>query len=128
MALLTRLYQHEAEEVDKKVDAGAAWLDQQFPGWHDRVDPVSLNIDSRYNCICGQVFRQDARGMSGFDYAQSELFHDVRWNIKRLVLNEGGDPEDSDDVARALGFLFTGGEDSRLAEERWRHHIRIRTA
>lgn len=116
--------------IDKRVDNGAQWLDMEFPGWHLRVDPASLNIDSRFGCICGQAFKDDGskEGTSGFDYATTHLFPDVRANIKRIVMEEGGDPEDSNDVARALGFLFTGGEDSRQAEERWRHHIRIRTA
>ena len=44
------------EEVNVRVRNGARWLDENFPGWVDRIDLETLNLSNGESCICGQVF------------------------------------------------------------------------
>ncbi len=51
---------HIAEAVrrmryDDRVADGAAWLDGVDPGWRNRIDPVSLNLGSCFDCTLGQL-------------------------------------------------------------------------
>ena len=39
-----------------RVDRGARWLDQQYPGWHTSMDLVMLNINDPNWCVLGQVY------------------------------------------------------------------------
>lgn len=41
------------------VARGAAWLDENFPGWERRVDLSILDISDPALCICGQVVPQE---------------------------------------------------------------------
>lgn len=34
---------------------GAQLLDEQYPGWHNKVDPDTLDIADTCQCICGQL-------------------------------------------------------------------------
>lgn len=43
-------------ELEKRVETGAAWLDQEFPDWYTRIDIETLKISSGSSCICGQLF------------------------------------------------------------------------
>jgi hypothetical protein len=57
------------EAVRYRVADGAAWLDQDEPGWDARIDLDSLDLSSDCHCILGQLddFFQDgmdARGLS----------------------------------------------------------------
>lgn len=45
--------------VAERVQAGIAWLDENEPGWRDRIDPSRLQLSSPHNCVVGQVFRDD---------------------------------------------------------------------
>lgn len=40
----------------KRVSLGAKWLDENQPGWAMRVDPASLDLRSRKECLLGQVY------------------------------------------------------------------------
>lgn len=73
-----------SELVSERVARGAAWLDQTKPGWRDSIEFASLEMKSGCRCICGQVFREEARAehpkcedASGFDYATELHAHQV---------------------------------------------------
>ena len=59
----------EYEESCRHVVAGAAWLDENEPGWERRVDTSLLNIDDPAQCICGQILKN---GWSGVNTYSSE--------------------------------------------------------
>ena len=77
-----------AEEADKCVAAGIAWLDREGPAnWREMIDLDTLDIDLPKDCVLGQVFRSYAcnpvytwtswRGIeqehgSGYEYAVRE--------------------------------------------------------
>lgn len=39
----------------KRVERGAAYLDDVDPGWHDRVDPSTLELADGSACVLGQL-------------------------------------------------------------------------
>lgn len=64
----------------REVTAGAAWLDENFPGWERKIDLGSLDLRSCSECMCGQNLRDLARelGMlSGYDYVSR--WYGFRW-------------------------------------------------
>ena len=40
----------------REIERGAAFLDEHFPGWEDKIDPETLNLEDGCNCILGQVY------------------------------------------------------------------------
>lgn len=102
--------------VRKRVENGARWLDENFPGWEDRINIDTLDLSNGQRCICGQVFAKNAKKSraraDGFDYAVSNLFSEANSWITTLV---GMDPisrrstkeemmERATAVGRILGF------------------------
>ncbi|KXK63382.1 hypothetical protein AWW66_03450 [Micromonospora rosaria] len=43
------------DELQDRVTAGVAWLDQHHPGWADRIDVDVLDLDDSLSCVLGQV-------------------------------------------------------------------------
>ena len=39
----------------ERVARGAAYMDENYPGWERRVDLSILDINNPTSCICGQV-------------------------------------------------------------------------
>lgn len=77
--------------LDERVAAGAAFLDERYPGWVERIDLDGLEMDDCANCIIGQavgnyfdLFRmpdQDDRAASlGFNTEAEEH----PWDMGRL--------------------------------------------
>lgn len=69
----------------ERVKAGAAWLDENQPGWRDRVDAVRLSLRSGCDCILGQVFEEQAEAApnlydDGFDFAFQDREEAVGYN------------------------------------------------
>ena len=44
------------EELDQRVAAGAAFLDDHVPNWHNRVDTDTLAVSQTARCVLGQVW------------------------------------------------------------------------
>lgn len=42
--------------IAQRVEAGAAWLDHNKPGWWHTINLDRLDIESGCNCILGQVY------------------------------------------------------------------------
>jgi hypothetical protein len=41
--------------IAERVAAGAAWLDEHEPGWIDRIDLDTLDLESCIRCVGGQL-------------------------------------------------------------------------
>lgn len=58
-----------------EVAAGAAWLDENFPGWERKIDLGTFKLSSCQECVLGQALREQARTerkyTGGFDYGYS---------------------------------------------------------
>ena len=105
-----------------RVKRGARWLDENFPGWESRINTQTLSLSSGNDCICGQVFKEEAKRSRGFAfdpngyaYAENHLFAQANSWISSLVRirAEGETPKSLSDwehdkrverVAIALGF------------------------
>jgi hypothetical protein len=101
-----------------RVCRGARWLDENFPGWEERIDLDSLQLTSAYKCICGQLFEKEGAALkpdvTGFNYAVNHLFAQANSWISETVgmkpvvgpigYRYGVRNERSDRVAKALGF------------------------
>lgn len=46
----------DASALKARVAAGAAYLDEVRPGWHDAVNVERLSMDHPEDCVIGQVF------------------------------------------------------------------------
>jgi hypothetical protein len=104
--------------VAERVAAGAAWLDQREPGWHDRINLSRLRMQSGCCCILGQL-RSDLSGN------WSQLL--AAFGLELAFDGTGGDPEVD------LGFdrvPFSGEPDTEWAdlEAEWRRVIGQRRA
>lgn len=42
-------------DVQERVQRGAALLDEKLPGWRSKIDVDTLDIANPYNCIAGQL-------------------------------------------------------------------------
>jgi hypothetical protein len=49
--------------LSERVAAGAALLDEKRPGWEMEIDCARLNIASRRDCMCGQLYGEYATGV-----------------------------------------------------------------
>lgn len=100
-----------------RVNRGARWLDENFPGWEKRIDMNTLALDDSEMCICGQVFAADAdpdalewTEYDGFEYAIRNLFTEANGWITRIAGKvDPNAPQDvrnsrAEHVAIALGF------------------------
>ena len=76
--------------VKQRVNRGWRWLDENFPGWQERVNIETLSMVSGEDCICGQLFGDAMRKANsspdnltkhaghkfvhGYDYTERTLF------------------------------------------------------
>lgn len=54
-----------AETLEQAVRDAAAFLDEHWPGWHERVDLKILDIEDPCNCVLGQAWT--SFGLAVFD-------------------------------------------------------------
>lgn len=113
-----------------RVKAGAAWLDDNYPGWHNKVNMFSLDMRTGEDCILGQVGKAMARaelnelGVIGMStYGQ---FLDLHWKMYDWPVQHGfcfpdefdGDPaERIEDWVRQVTLLWISAICVRIAEE-----------
>jgi hypothetical protein len=74
----------ELYEVESRVAAGAAWMDEKAPGWEDQVNILTLDIGIPFVCVLGQVFgRQAPLHTNGYYWALLNLMEgNSRLSIK----------------------------------------------
>lgn len=75
------------EQAKENVARGAAFLDQRYPGWEDRIDLGTLTLSSCTQCVLGQL-------IPGFHW-ENKLIHE------RLTFAD----------ATACGFMMRGGDE-----------------
>lgn len=72
------------ELIKSRVEKGAAWLDQQKPGWFYTIDLASLNLGCGQNCVLGQLWAEEARikgtNTGGYLFVRTELEPDSMEN------------------------------------------------
>lgn len=92
--------------VKERVANGARWLDENFPGWMDRINLETLDLNDSERCICGQVFKEEAAVSSdwiidsGYGYARRNLFLEANSWITTLV------PMDADHRVRQVSYVL----------------------
>lgn len=59
------------------VPSAAKYLDEQFPGWHKRINIDVLYQGNEHRCVLGQIFRDEAKRAgyehSPYEYALNQL-------------------------------------------------------
>jgi hypothetical protein len=84
--------------IEERVDNGWRWLEENFPGWQDRIDRGTLDLAGSQHCICGQVFADAVEanpracgdnGISGYWFAYRSFFTEANSWVTALV---GQDP------------------------------------
>lgn len=69
--------------ITERVAKGAAFLDEHFTGWWERIDLNTLNIDSCDNCVLGQLWctaPQEEQGQIVAQAVQSMVAK--RWDLQ----------------------------------------------
>lgn len=83
-----------------RVSAGAKWLDEHHPGWVDKIDLESLDLNDCAECVLGQLFgdfheaveRFDmvdlgySRGFSCLVLSSNTRYHALTAEWRRLIL------------------------------------------
>lgn len=117
---------------EKRVANSARWLDENFPGWVDRIDIATLELTDSQQCICGQVFARTPGGkkrqVSGYSFAMSHLFAQANGWITELVPQSTSRDawtrhRRAAQVSDALGF---SGDDIDALEREWKKLLRKR--
>ena len=83
-------------DLSSNVSQGALFLDEQFPGWHDRINTETLLMSSCALCVLGQLY-----GAYGRAVYNHRLTRTDRW---RLGFSLPADPDGSG--FRMLGILW----------------------
>jgi hypothetical protein len=47
--------QQEIPKIKQRVQNGVLWLDENYPGWREQINPGTLKITDCYFCIAGQL-------------------------------------------------------------------------
>ena len=112
----------------ERVLNGARWLNENFPGWQDRIDPETLQLNNGEQCICGQVFAEEAlndpaesitESPMGYTWAYDNLFSEANSWISAAVPK--GEYDRAIRVAQYLGFM-----DGPLEEADWDDWVSFR--
>lgn len=88
----------------QRVANGARWLDENFPGWVERIDIKTLNLASGNSCICGQVFYSKRRTNGGYSYALEHLFAQANGWLTVMVPKQRFKRDRAILVSNTLGF------------------------
>lgn len=63
----------ELREARRRAQLGAELLDKRKPGWVDRVNVATLNVQHPLDCVLGQVYRGFGIGVERLDLTDSEI-------------------------------------------------------
>jgi hypothetical protein len=44
------------KDYTHRIRVATGWLDENHPGWHEKIDIKKLDLSNPDSCICGQVF------------------------------------------------------------------------
>jgi hypothetical protein len=103
--------------LTKRVASGAAWLDTHRPGWRAEVSVETLDMNSPFSCVLGQVARaiEPERGSFGsiVDCADAGA-HAACIEALRLAAPL------TQDEATEMGFEVSGEETYAALDQAWR--------
>lgn len=115
-------------QVQKRVQRGAAWLDQNKPGWEHLINFEHLEMGSVCDCVLGQVFEREAnifkaRSLvtnkpSGYVYVQAQKdeirFQEYEYGFEAHPNYDGSMSDQYDDLRaewiRVVKGRFDRGE------------------
>lgn len=106
-----------------RAKRGARWLDENFPLWEDKVNPLTLRLRSGHDCICGQVFSDNPDMRSGYGYAEETFFKDANHWVSAIVAPN--EKSRAQRVGIALGFLEGSVNESGYGS--MRHPLRFKS-
>jgi hypothetical protein len=95
--------------IAERAAAGAVFLDERLPGWHERIDLGALRLDSPCRCVLGQL---DGGGDDGLSRPLSEVVDETPYLRQIAVLGVGVRE------AYKYGFSLWNPGDEYAAEER----------
>ena len=95
-----------------RVEAGAQFLDEQSPGWHQRIRSSRLNITDMFDCVLGQLYTTYARGRRVCDL---DLASSIRLGFTTGIRQDG-----------LITPWQSMAEESHALEACWRSVIRTR--
>lgn len=100
--------------IRERVERGVTLLDDNVPGWRDRVDPVRLDVTDAFRCILGQVFDEgEFATYAGFWIGIRELgLHD------EILIADGRMIE----ATEHYGFTFWRDQEEEVTAE-WLRHL-----
>ena len=105
--------------LEERVDNGIRWLNENFPGWENRINLKSLSLKNAERCICGQVFRKEGKdkntaGHNGYHYAYHHLFNEANSWISAMIPNSA---RKRFLVSGLLGFSSLNGNEAATNKE-----------
>lgn len=105
--------------VRDRVLLGVAWLDQNHPGWWDKIDLDRLNMHDAHRCILGQLVD---RGTYASGYMAATHVRPSGWARDRAS-NSSYPVESKAEWTRVIEGLRKGGHEPVFTplptEERW---------
>lgn len=113
------------DSFQRKVARGARLLDEEYPGWHKKVDSESLLMQDGNACILGQTFK-DAVGTyddDGYDAGRKalELSEDEKADFNVFAYGfdalDAGPYGSSRDAYDKLAFHWRGQIGKRLVND-----------
>ncbi len=63
------------QPIPDRVSAGMAWLDEHEPGWDQRIDLKTLDVESGCHCVLGQLEDTGETYNPGFKEAPAMGFY-----------------------------------------------------
>jgi hypothetical protein len=116
--------------VSERVEAGAALLDKEVPGWHRVINLDELTLSSCEACVCGQVGRAIGYGLIKTRARKHNIRRATRFNGMLNFLRERLKLADDGvafiEVAEAYGFDRYGKVTYQRLDREWQRIIRGR--
>jgi hypothetical protein len=103
--------------IQERVNAGAEFMDEVFPGWANRINVDKLDIIDGDHCVLGQIYGGAETMYSKYTYVVNDLYAQGHWPYNEGVM----------ETARELGFIGYG-DDGKELTECWKNEIRSRQA
>lgn len=111
------------EYLETAVRNGAAWLDENHPGWETKIDLSELNMVSCSSCVIGQAVGDYYQTIS--NAAADVDMYDETWSADNGFCSPSFDYDYKTDPG---GYLLEQKESEyyRGLEERWTEEVKDR--
>lgn len=107
-------------EIRRRVESGAALLDIEFPGWVDKVNIATLDLESPCNCILGQSFGDYFKGAKELGVDNRDVVLELFGFVVNWTDDELEEDPDMDHVSPRVARLYAELDEawSDLVQER----------